>query len=120
MPERIQRARAKGWRKPAGAVYVGRPTKWGNPYRVGGVFYDRLGDDPTITPEKAVQLYRRMCDFRTGSTEDSPRVAEELRGKDLACWCPLDEACHADVLLEWANGPHPPAPSPDAAGEGEQ
>jgi hypothetical protein len=28
----------------------------------------------------------------------------ELRGKDLACWCPLDQPCHADVLLELAAG----------------
>lgn len=27
---------------------------------------------------------------------------EELCGKDLACWCPLDQPCHADVLLELA------------------
>lgn len=32
MPERIQRRRVAGWRMPEGAVYVGRPTKWGNPF----------------------------------------------------------------------------------------
>jgi hypothetical protein len=34
MPERIQRKRTKGWKMPAGAVYVGRPTKFGNPFSV--------------------------------------------------------------------------------------
>lgn len=34
-PQRIQRKRAKGWRMPEGAVYVGRPTKWGNPFGLG-------------------------------------------------------------------------------------
>ena len=34
MPERIQRKRTKGWRMPVGAVYVGRPTKWGNPFPI--------------------------------------------------------------------------------------
>lgn len=31
-------------------------------------------------------------------------IKRELRGKDLACWCPLGQPCHADVLLELANG----------------
>jgi hypothetical protein len=35
--------------------------------------------------------------------ETDERFAEQLRGKDLACWCPLDQPCHADVLLEIAN-----------------
>ena len=34
---------------------------------------------------------------------ERPSLAE-LRGKDLCCWCPLDQPCHADVLLEIANG----------------
>lgn len=38
-PKRIQRKRTKGWRMPEGAIYVGRPTKWGNPAKVG----DSLG-----------------------------------------------------------------------------
>jgi hypothetical protein len=36
--ERIQRKRTKGWRMPENAVYVGRPTKWGNPYQVGKMY----------------------------------------------------------------------------------
>lgn len=36
MPQRIQRQRTRGWRMPQGAVYVGRPTKWGNPFKIGG------------------------------------------------------------------------------------
>ena len=37
-PKRIQRQRTAGWRMPANAVYVGRPTKWGNPWRVVGEY----------------------------------------------------------------------------------
>jgi len=120
MPKRIQRQRMKGWRMPEGAVYVGRPSKWGNPYRVGAQFFDRLGEeDHTITREKAVELFRRNCDWRASTAPDAPRAAyiEHLRGKDLACWCPLEDEngnrvpCHADVLLEWANQPEP-APQP--------
>ena len=95
-PKRIQRKRTKGWKMPEGAVYVGRPTKWGNPYKV----------TPDCTAEEAVSLYRQtiergprnLCEF-----PDCFDIRAELRGKDLACWCPLDQACHADVLLEIAN-----------------
>lgn len=97
MPKRIQRRRSKGWRLPAGAVVVTRPGKWGNPYKV----------DMSIShhsPDQCVGRYE--LHLRTGklhiSVED---VRRELRGKDLACWCRLDQACHADVLLRVANGP---------------
>ena len=51
------------------------------------------------TAEEAVELYREWI-LRIPFFES--RVKEELRGKNLACWCPLDEPCHADVLLELA------------------
>lgn len=125
-PRRIQRKRTKGWRLPEGAVYVGRPTRWGNPFTVGqqarvyvtgadGLAYD--GCRITLTPTLAVELYR---DELTGllrpfdephleHPDDLARWSErraalaELAGRDLCCWCPLDQPCHADVLLEIAN-----------------
>lgn len=105
-PRRIQQRRTKGWRKPEGAVAVGRGTRWGNPYRVG----DRIGSvdfgpaGTTIeTSAQAVDLFRRRV---VGSWRHDKRraVIAELAGKDLMCWCPLDQPCHADVLLELANG----------------
>lgn len=110
MPGRIQLRRTAGWRKPEGAVVVTRGTDWGNPYRVGqpvqittpmggGQAYDYY---PTITREIAVLLFRVWV---SGRLEDQIRA--ELAGKDLACWCPLDGPCHADVLLEIANGGDP-------------
>ena len=86
MPERILRRRTKGWRMPEGAVYVGRGTKWGNPFKIGEDARDR---------KHAVELYEAWVDLD----------ARELAGKDLACWCPLDEPCHAYVLLKLANDP---------------
>lgn len=79
---------------PENTVYVGRPSKWGNPFVVGapclfGVRLDR---------RDAVEHFRRI----TIDGIDKDQLAE-LRGKDLACWCALDQPCHADVLLEWAN-----------------
>jgi len=107
MPRRIQRKRTKGWRMPEGAIYVGRPTKWGNPFRPRVTFCDVYGywwDDPRDNAE-AVNFYREWLESGAGNLCD----IDELRGKDLACWCPLvDEQgvrvpCHADVLLELAN-----------------
>lgn len=101
-PKRIQRSRAKGWRMPEGAIYVGRPTKWGNPWKVA----------PRTVVIQGVQVTYDDHDgpvaaFRHYVTHDGASIAEaartELRGHDLACWCDLDQPCHADVLLELAN-----------------
>jgi hypothetical protein len=75
---------------PKGAVYVGRPTPFGNPYSVQA--WGRKG---------AVSAYRLLM---VHPAADLDLIRRELRGKDLACWCPLDQPCHADVLLEIANG----------------
>ena len=112
LPERIQRRRTKGWRMPPGGVYVGRGSRWGNPYAVGDLVMmgaDHTGGDPKIGPamaEDAVLYFRK----RTVPTalKLNPRWLEPLRGKPLACWCKPGAPCHADVLLELANGPAPP------------
>ena len=95
MPLRIQRRRTKGWRMPLNTVYVGRPSKWGNPFRVGA---PDVGGTP-MTVEDTIRRYTCRIEA-SGSWEG---VKRELRGKNLACWCPLDEPCHADVLLRIAN-----------------
>ena len=93
MPIRIQRKRSRGWKMPTNTVYVGRPTKWGNPYRA-----DLFGG-----PERTTELFRRYINHDNEGAKQLQADARELRGKNLACWCPLDQPCHADVLLEWAN-----------------
>lgn len=107
MPERIQLRRERGWRKPRGTVIVGRPSKWGNPFIVGDEVAIPIDDgrdwlQADITPDVAVALYRSWlaADERKELVED---IATELSGLNLACWCPLDQPCHADVLLEIAN-----------------
>jgi hypothetical protein len=94
MPKRVQRKRSKGWRMPAGAVYVGRPTIWGNPWRAG-----RDG-----TPVECVAKYRELVAEKNIWTEPNKRsIREHLAGKDLVCWCKPGQPCHADILLELAN-----------------
>jgi hypothetical protein len=93
MPERIQLRRTKGWRMPEGAVKVDRSTKWGNHIAyICGCARDN---------ERAAALYRCWLDDAGRDVAEAART--ELRGKNLACWCRLDEPCHADVLLEYAN-----------------
>lgn len=101
MPKRIQRKRTNGWKMPPNAVYVGRPTKWGNPWAIG-----KVGPLGKIAPDAkgAVGLFKDMLsDPELRKLVGYPKSLEELRGKDLACFCPLDQPCHADVLLEIAN-----------------
>jgi hypothetical protein len=85
--KRIQRKRTKGWKMPPNTVYVGRPTKYGNPYRV----------TEDTTREEAIQEYANWLDR---ILVKDPHYLDSLKGKDLACWCPLDKHCHADVILK--------------------
>jgi hypothetical protein len=118
MPQRIQLSRRKGWRKPEGAVVVSRPSRWGNPFSM-----DRWGRDRAIewfgmlaggfwspsnladlTDAEYTDVYKARLGWlsrHNGHPTDIARA--ELAGRDLACWCPLDRPCHADVLLELAN-----------------
>lgn len=102
-PKRIQRKRTKGWRMPEGAVYVGRPTKWGNPFVVGQTWTAPNGAQIVIAdPAAAVGMFASHA--HTWSPQKVQEVRAELAGKDLVCWCYPIHACHADVLLEIANG----------------
>jgi hypothetical protein len=76
---------------------VSRPSKFGNPWHIG----------PNTDRATAVDLYRRWLKGDLGGHLSRERktvldAMPELRDRDLACWCPVDEPCHADVLLEMA------------------
>ena len=84
-PRRVQTKRTKGWSIPPNTVYVGRPSFWGNPYKAGKT---------SVSRKKACDAYRFFY---------LPKIRErlhELNGKNVGCWCPLDEPCHGDILLE--------------------
>jgi Domain of unknown function (DUF4326) len=85
----VQLSRAKGWRKPQGAVVVARPGRWGNPFTVDG-----------LGRAEAVRRYR---EWLAGQPDLIAAARSELAGHDLACWCAPGEQCHADVLLAVAN-----------------
>ncbi len=104
LPYRVQLSRHKGWRMPDNTLKVDRSTPWGNPFVVGkpgGAYSAKVKDR-----RHAWQLYRSIA------SDNEKLVAaaqEQLRGKNLACWCPLPtrpyepDECHAAVLLEIAN-----------------
>lgn len=100
-PLRVQRKRQKGHALPADTVYVGRPSKWGNPLSVN------LAVGRTL--EDVLRFYRHYIERAIANDRPSadPQYrglnGDELRGRHLACWCPLDRPCHADILAEWAN-----------------
>jgi len=134
---------------PEGAVYVGRPSPWGNPFPISGDWIRwaavALGyrADAAGRRAAAVELFRAwmtqqtvrrgpeagdqaVIEYSDGSQRtvgqhvegwagfiaaniasqpkiDDPPDIFALRGKDLACWCPRDQPCHVDVLLELSN-----------------
>ena len=123
MPERIQQRRVKGWRKPGNTVSVARPGKFGNPFMAE----DGLSTgarEVLVADFRAWLLWRQSATHSDRRDERKPwkltieqsdarraRILDalpSLRGKNLMCFCPLDQPCHADVLLELAN----PSPTP--------
>jgi hypothetical protein len=110
-PKRTRLSRKKG--QPGlepGSVKVDRTTRWGNPFRVGepvvAIFERTAFSARPKDAAEAVDYYRMWLAGVLVIKQDPPskeRIAEWLRGKDLACWCAPDAPCHADVLLEVAN-----------------
>lgn len=128
-PCRIQRRREKGWRMPAGTIYVGRGTAAGNPFRLPPQTFS-LDQAAALRAQRAecVSRFVRWLRFESFSGGNEILLAARkrallriplLRGRDLACWCglcpehaaglPLGvhcehcDPCHADVLLKEAN-----------------
>lgn len=116
-PIRIQRRRIKGWKMPENTISVTRPGRFGNPFKVG--YYVKLGQGGfgyaylICWEEKyakkdyvkvrdnahAVELFREY--LRRYPLHQNK--IDFLRGKNLACFCPIGEPCHADILLELTN-----------------
>ncbi len=101
---------------PEGAVYVGRPTKYGNPIHISkdGLIKDSHGRevrvngwacmhaDPRDAPRKFLAAGFEAWLGLPEQAALREAARKELAGHDLACWCPLTEPCHADVLLKVA------------------
>ncbi len=94
-PVRIQRSRKVKQVSPnlLPIQYVGRPGKWGNPYKIGG-------EHGLTTIDQILEAYKLTTEVKIGQGWLN---ISELKGKNLSCWCPIGDPCHADVLLELAN-----------------
>lgn len=110
VPVRVQLSRKKGWKMPENTVKVDRSTRWGNPFRVGEMVDEvcahRWGWSlslPTFVAQNAASSVRRFAAILVLDEATHEEVRQQLRGKNLACWCRFDQPCHADVLLELAN-----------------
>lgn len=120
-PRRIQRRRTRGYRTPPNSTYVGRPTRFGNPYRLvrqNNGWAVQFGDNGG-----SVGTFHNHFEARRYATEayrvwiNLPEQADTLRlfrallhGRDLTCWCPLPadgepDHCHAAVLVCLVNQP---------------
>ena len=76
---------------PHGGKLVGRPTKWGNPFKIGR---DGNRDD----------VINKYESWITSHPDVIEEAKSELKGLDLYCYCKQNESCHADILLRIANG----------------
>lgn len=75
------------WKSNPNAVYVGRPTKWGNPFKVS-----------EYGLEECLEKYRKWLDEKL---MNDPDFLKPLIGKDLVCFCSLNQNCHANILIEY-------------------
>jgi len=90
-PKRIQRKNLYDytWQQNPNAVYVGRPSPWGNPFKVSD-----FGLDQCLIKYEA---------WLTEKLASDPHFLDPLRGKDLVCFCPLNQSCHADIIMRFLN-----------------
>jgi hypothetical protein len=119
-PIRIQRKRVKGWRMPPNTVSVTRPGKWGNPFKLTPdgwiLFYksNKIFGSPWcywsvcggFSTEDIVSLYKQWITGKLPQWLPLIPNISELKGKNLACFCPISSPCHGDILLELSNLPN--------------
>lgn len=123
MPKRIQMSRQRPWRADnPGAVKIDRTTKYGNPFTVKRERCEDAAKDWCWVVSRAprgriVQHFDTEDEARAYAVKMFRKVVvsgqlpftvadlkRELRGRDVACWCAPDSACHGDPILELANG----------------
>lgn len=105
MPIRLQRKRTAGFTLPANTVCVTRPGIYGNPFVVGTWQSHPLLSVKVLVRDNhhAKVLFDNWLTVCKEGRKLKVRIREELKGKNLACWCPVGDSCHADIILEIAN-----------------
>ncbi len=108
---RVQRSRHKTPGIPAGAVYTGRPSQWGNPAKIGEWYKlpresATLGTGSIFIADNRIAVaafYEHCIDMAEKDPEAFRAWLLPLAGKNLCCWCSPEQVCHADILLYLAN-----------------
>jgi len=103
IPVRVQLSRKAGWRMPENTVKVDRTTLFGNPFTIEGARRAGFEGDDTEISAMCAGWFRNSMQKDLPATRAIRKRLPELRGKNLACWCAIGSACHADTLLELAN-----------------
>jgi hypothetical protein len=115
-PVRIQRKRTKGWRMPENTISVTRPGKWGNPFKLGDNLKEidkllLLKADLNlqeitagiVTRDVSIKLYNSWLSNTDEGVKVQSAAHQELKGKNLACFCSINDLCHGDILIKIAN-----------------
>ena len=123
-PIRVQRKRTRGFKLPENIVCVTRPGRYDNPFIISGdmIFLNVKFRRPLLylgrywqqgTQADCVYLFRKLLNGDFNQSEDTDLQhwvmhfkgirKDELKGKNLACWCKIGYPCHGDVLLEIVN-----------------
>ena len=126
-PVRVQRKRSKGWKMPENTISVCRPTKWGNPFKIeinkisikdpftnswvfltyGDISYTvwlyEMLFKADIQWVHYYELRLKHNLFQYWHDHFTMLKISELKGKNLACFCSLNNSCHADFLLKTVN-----------------
>lgn len=116
-PQRMQVSRKAGFDLQASsralnglpAKLVTRPGPWGNPFSIEDTA-ERYGLDKVAAQAKAVALCAEWLHGRLdpalspGDPPSRETIRSALAGHNLACWCKPGTPCHADVLIDLANG----------------
>lgn len=90
---------------PPSTIYVGRPSRWGNPWTVQGARQAGFGGSERYFADLVVGMFDHGLRAGAPICQEIIEGLPVLRGKHLACWCRLDWPCHADTLLLLANRP---------------
>lgn len=112
-PRRERRSRARGARLPAGTICVTRGTRWGNPFLLDGTVDERQAKrwGWNVPRLRTMAGMHPLSAFESALRSLTPDALAALRhhlgGRNLACWCNWDQACHGDVLLLVSNEPTP-------------
>lgn len=116
-PQRMQLSRHAGFNLQQAsralnglpARLVTRPGKWGNPFTIAATA-ERYGLDEAAAQARAVDLCGQWLrgtldpNLSPGPVPPLAAIRAELGGHNLACWCKAGTPCHADILIELANG----------------